>query len=97
MPSQLLISNPVFNYDTAKKPANLPFTSLESVKSLNIFKLKVLERIPFQVVAKMAETAEQTIVYVLKQIVMAIQHTMETGYTTKLNLRLGHLRFTNDG
>jgi len=26
---------------------------------------------------------------------MAIDHTMETGYTTKLNLKIGSLRFAN--
>ena len=60
---------------------------------MNVFKSKALDRIPFQIVAKMAETTEQTIVYILKQIVMAVEHTMETGYTTKLNLRVGQLRF----
>ena len=34
-------------------------------------------------------------VFILKQIVMAVEHTMEQGYTVKLDLRLGQLRFAN--
>lgn len=96
MPSQLLATNQVFSYK-AQPPINLEYTSLDVLKSMSIFKSKALERIPFHKMAKATETIEQTIVYVLKQIVMAVEHTMETGYTTKLNLRVGQLRFSNDG
>ena len=43
----------------------------------------------------MTDTPEQTIIYILKQVVMAIDHTMETGYTAKLNFRIGTLKFAN--
>ena len=55
-----------------------------------------MERFHFDQLVKMIEIPEQTIVYILKQVVIAVEHTMETGYTTtKLNLRIGHLRFAN--
>ena len=55
-----------------------------------------LHRVPFGRIAKMADTSEQAIFYVLKQILLCIDHTMEAGYTTKLDLRIGHLRFANE-
>jgi hypothetical protein len=54
-----------------------------------------VERLPFHLIARLTEIPEQTIVFILKQVVMAIDHTMETGYTTKLNLKIGSLRFAN--
>ena len=84
------------NYQT-QAPANLEYFPLDSIKSMNIFKPKVLDRVPFQLIGKMVETSEQIVVYILKQIVMAVENTLETGYQTKLNLRIGQLRFTQDG
>ena len=78
-------------------PSNLEYFPLDGIKSMNIFKPKALDRVPFQLVAKMVETSEQIVVYILKQIVMAVENTLETGYTNKLNLRIGLLRFTQDG
>ena len=46
-------------------------------------------------ISKLVDASEQTILYILKQTVMAVEHTMETGYTTKLNLRVGWLKFDN--
>jgi len=54
-----------------------------------------MERFHFDQLVKMTEIPEQTILYILKQVVIAVDHTMETGYTTKLNLRIGNLRFAN--
>ena len=90
------MKNEIFSYDPTTR-ANLQSVPMDSVKLMKIFKSKSLDRFPFINAAKMAETAESTIVYVMKQIVTAIEHTMETGYTSKLNLRIGHLRFINDG
>lgn len=48
------------------------------------------------IIAKNAEAPEATVIYVLKQIVMAVESTCEQGYTSKLNFRLGQLRFANN-
>lgn len=45
--------------------------------------------------SKLTEIPEASMVFILKQIVMAVEHTMEQGYTVKLDLRLGQLRFAN--
>ena len=46
----------------------------------------------------MADTTEQTVVYILRQVVQAVENTMETGYISKLDLRgVGQLRFGQDG
>jgi len=35
------------------------------------------------------------VVYILKQVLMAVEHTLEHNYTTKLSFRLGCLKFAN--
>lgn len=53
-------------------------------------------RLNFQAIAKAAETTEATVVYVLKQIIAAIQQTAAKDYQVKLNLRVGWLKFINE-
>lgn len=62
---------------------------------MRIYKASTLERINYNAICKLAETPEATVVYILKQVVNAIEHTLETGYTTKLNFKVGVLRFAN--
>ena len=92
IPSPLLESNELFSYEP-KRPFNVPYRAPDLIKTTNMFKAGTIERVPFSLVSKMADTSEATIMYILKQVVMAIEHTMETGYTSKLNLRIGSLRF----
>jgi len=53
-------------------------------------------RLNYQAIAKAAETSEATIVYVLKQIIVAIQQTAAKDYQVKLNMRVGWLKFINE-
>ena len=94
MPSHILMNSEHFAYE-AKPPANLAYTTNEVLKSNRLFKEGTLERINMAAIAKAAEIPEQTIIYILKQIVLAVESTIEQGYTIKLNLRIGQLRFSN--
>lgn len=94
IPSQLMAASKTFSHE-AKLPHNIPFASLDQIKSTQMFKTGTLVRIPFGNMAKLVDTSEQSIVFVLKQILMCVDHTMETGYTSKLNLRIGFLKFAN--
>lgn len=76
-------------------PYNVPFATFDHVKATQMFKPGTLVRTPFGSMAKLVDVSEQAIVFVLKQILMCVDHTMETGYTTKLNLRFGHLKFAD--
>ena len=62
---------------------------------MRVYKASTMERINYNAICKLAETPEATVIYILKQIVGAIEHTLETGYTTKLNLKVGVLRFAS--
>ena len=79
----------------SKPPYNLPSVSMEHIKATKLFKPNALERIPYSHVAQLTGLSEQQVVFVLKQIIMCVEHTLETGYTVKLNLRIGHLRFSS--
>ena len=52
-----------------------------------------ISRVDYATVAKHANMSESTLMYILKQVVMAVETAMRKNYQVKLNLRLGFLKF----
>lgn len=96
MPSQLLLSSPAFRY-RAQHPVNLDYSTLENAQSRALFKPKTLDRMPYTTIGKMTGVAEQTVAYILKLVMQSVENTMESGYTSKLDLKVGQLRFSEEG
>lgn len=66
----------MFSYD-AKPPCNLASMPIEVLRAQRMFKENALERINMATISKLAEAPEATVVYVLKQIVSAVESTSE--------------------
>ena len=88
------MNSEVLSYEP-QPPSNLPFMTMDVLKTGRLFKENGLERINMAAIAKAAAVPEQALIYILKQIVLAVESTCEQGYTIKLNLRIGRLRFFN--
>lgn len=52
-------------------------------------------KVNYSEVAKAADTNEAVVVYVLKQLIAAIQNTVSKDYHVKINLRIGWLKVIN--
>ncbi len=76
MPSKLLVSSEIWSHD-ATVPSNMSYVAAELLKGQRIYKQNALERINLGSIAKLSLIPEASVVYILKQIVMAIEHTME--------------------
>ena len=52
-------------------------------------------KVSYAVVAKAAETTESVVIYVLKQLLIAVKSTATKDYPIKLNVRVGFLKISN--
>ena len=53
-----------------------------------------IHKVDYSAVAKASDSSEHAVVYTLKQIAMAVETAMKKCYNVKLNLKIGHLKFT---
>lgn len=86
-PAQLLTENVEY---TPHPPMTLPATKPDELRALTESEITKLS---YAAVAKAANTTEATVIYVLKQVLVALVATKD--YSIKLNVRVGLLKFTN--
>ena len=67
----------------------MTYMPIEVLRAQRLFKENAFERINMANISKVAQAPEASVIYVLKQIVSAVENTCEQGYTVKLNLRIG--------
>ena len=95
MPSNFLLNHKALSYSETEK-YNLPALPTESSHFKLIFKENTFfSRVNYSLVAQTADVSENTLIYVLKQIMMASEATVAKDYRVKLNLRIGHLKMAD--
>jgi len=65
----------------------------KEIKFRHIFADEKLHRINYQAIAHSAEMTETALLFILRQILMAVETAMRKDYYVKLNLRVGFLKF----
>ena len=90
------------NYDTLKSqghkfrenyPTCLPAYTPQEIKLRNVFEATSIERINYDSIAQACQVTEPVVIYILKQILHAIDMASIKDYYIKLNLRVGYLKF----
>lgn len=72
-------------------PTNLEPCSAESLVKMG--EVENLHKANYGSIAKAADMSEQALIYILRQIIMAVESATRKEYNVKLNLRVGFLKF----
>jgi len=92
VPSPDTITQFNFVYE-ASPPVNLTPMTLKELKIRKIISPQDVQKVSYGSIAQTVEITEAALVYILKQIIMAIETAMHQDYSVKLNCKVGLLRF----
>lgn len=85
-------AHPSLNYES-QPPLNLPVVQQADWANFGIDGEPI--KVNYAEIAKASDTIEAAVVYILKQIIAAIQNTVAKDYQVKLNMRIGWLKVIN--
>ena len=76
---------------------NLQSANFKDIKYRHVFNNDKLHTVNYGAIAQAADITETTLMYILRQILMAIETAVRKDYYVKLNLRIGFLKFKQSG
>lgn len=92
IPTPEILSSHNFNYET-RLPTNFEPCSADSLVKRGELDSEKVHKVNYGAIARAADMNDSQLVYILKQIMMAIESAIRKEYHVKLNLRIGFLKF----